>query len=231
MGTLFPDDADYEQARDRVLVLRRELERHNQLYYVEARPQISDREYDQLMHQLIELEQRFPELRTADSPSLKVGGEPIRGFVQVPHQIPMLSIDNMFEEQELDDWDQGLRKSLESDSLEYSLEYKIDGVALALIYERGVLVRAATRGNGMVGDDVTANARVLEGVPLRLLSEHAAGGAGGSLAPRLAAPEVRGAAGPAARAGTGRGGAQPPARAGARGLGGASGQPRGGCGA
>jgi len=171
MGTLFPDDADYEQARDRVLVLRRELERHNQLYYVEARPQISDREYDQLMHQLIELEQRFPELLTADSPSLKVGGEPIRGFVQVPHQIPMLSIDNIFEEQELDDWDQGLRKSLESDSLEYSLEYKIDGVALALIYERGVLVRAATRGNGMVGDDVTANARVLEGVPLRLLSE------------------------------------------------------------
>ncbi|MFM7865370.1 MAG: DNA ligase LigA-related protein, partial [Planctomycetaceae bacterium] len=171
MGTLFPDDAEYERAQDRVLLLRRELERHNQLYYVEARPQISDREYDQLMHELIDLEQRFPDLRTADSVSLKVGGEPIRGFVQVSHQIPMLSIDNMFEEQELDDWDQGLRKSLDRDSLEYSLEYKIDGVALALIYERGVLVRAATRGNGMVGDDVTANARVLEGVPLRLLSE------------------------------------------------------------
>jgi len=170
MGTLFPDDAEYERAQDRILLLRRELERHNQLYYVEARPQISDREYDQLMHELIDLEQRFPDLRTADSVSLKVGGEPIRGFVQVSHQIPMLSIDNMFEEQELDDWDQGLRKSLDRDSLEYSLEYKIDGVALALIYERGVLVRAATRGNGMVGDDVTANARVLEGVPLRLLS-------------------------------------------------------------
>jgi DNA ligase (NAD+) len=171
MGTLFPDDAEYERAQDRVLLLRRELERHNQLYYVEARPQISDREYDQLMHELIDLEQRFPDLRTADSVSLKVGGEPIRGFVQVSHQIPMLSIDNIFQEQELDDWDQGLRKSLDRDSLEYSLEYKIDGVALALIYERGVLVRAATRGNGMVGDDVTANARVLEGVPLRLLSE------------------------------------------------------------
>ncbi|MFN5900827.1 MAG: NAD-dependent DNA ligase LigA [Planctomyces sp.] len=171
MGSLFTDDAEFDRAQDRVVMLRREIERHNHLYYVEARPQISDREYDQLMQELLSLERRFPELQTADSPSLKVGGEPIRGFEQVAHQVPMLSIDNMFEEQELDDWDQGLRKSLDAELLEYSLEYKIDGVALALVYERGVLVRAATRGNGMVGDDVTANARVIEGVPLRLLTD------------------------------------------------------------
>ena len=173
MGSLFPDDAEYVQAEQRVGLLRQELERHNQLYYVEARPEITDREYDRLMQELVELEHRFPELQTADSPSQKVGGEPIRGFVQAAHQVPMLSIDNLFAEQELEEWDQGLRKSLDTEQLEYSIEYKIDGVALALIYERGVLVRAVTRGNGMVGDDVTANARVIEGIPLRLLTKTA----------------------------------------------------------
>ncbi|HCP13928.1 MAG TPA: DNA ligase (NAD(+)) LigA [Planctomycetaceae bacterium] len=173
MGSLFPDDAEYVQAEQRVGLLRQELERHNQLYYVAARPEITDREYDRLMQELVELEHRFPELQTADSPSQKVGGEPIRGFVQAAHQVPMLSIDNLFAEQELEEWDQGLRKSLDTEQLEYSIEYKIDGVALALIYERGVLVRAVTRGNGMVGDDVTANARVIEGIPLRLLTKTA----------------------------------------------------------
>ena len=89
MGSLFPDDAEYMQAEQRVGLLRQELERHNQLYYVEARPEITDREYDRLMQELVELEHRFPELQTADSPSQKVGGEPIRGFVQAAHQVPM----------------------------------------------------------------------------------------------------------------------------------------------
>lgn len=157
-------------AKEEIESVRRELERHNRLYYVEARPEITDREYDSLMAKLIELETAHPELMTPDSPSLKVGGEPIDGFTQVTHRVPMLSIENAFEEQELVDWDAGLRKSLERDALDYSVEYKIDGVAIALIWEHGTLVRAATRGNGAVGDDVTANARVIAGIPLRLLT-------------------------------------------------------------
>ena len=148
--------------------LRRELEHHNRLYYVDAKPQITDREYDVLMAKLIALEAAHPEFYSADSPSLKVGGAPIEGFQQVTHRVPMLSIENAFEEQELVDWDAGLRKSLGRESLTYSIEYKIDGVAIALVWENGTLVRAATRGNGAVGDDVTSNARVIAGVPLRL---------------------------------------------------------------
>lgn len=151
--------------------LRALLERHNYLYYVEARPEITDREYDVLMSRLMHLEQEHPELRSVDSPSQKVGGEPIRGFEQVQHRIPMLSIDNVFEESELEEWDAGLRRSLDREQLEYSIEYKIDGVAISLIWEDGRLVRGATRGNGMVGDDVTENARVIGGVPLRLLGD------------------------------------------------------------
>ena len=148
--------------------LRQQLERHNRLYYVDARPEITDREYDTLMAQLIALEKAHPEFMTADSPSVKVGGAPIAGFTQVTHRVPMLSIENAFEEQELVDWDAGLRKSLERESLDYSIEYKIDGVAISLTWENGSLVRAATRGNGNVGDEVTSNARVIAGVPLRL---------------------------------------------------------------
>ena len=148
--------------------LRQQLERHNRLYYVDARPEINDREYDTLMAQLIALEKAHPEFMTADSPSVKVGGAPIAGFTQVTHRVPMLSIENAFEEQELVDWDAGLRKSLERESLDYSIEYKIDGVAISLTWENGSLVRAATRGNGNVGDEVTSNARVIAGIPLRL---------------------------------------------------------------
>jgi len=158
-------------AKEEIDSLRRELERHNRLYYVEARPEITDREYDGLMAKLIALEQLHPELQTPDSPSRKVGGEPIDGFVQVTHRIPMLSIENAFEEQELVDWDAGLRKALSREALDYSVEYKIDGVAITLIWEHGTLVRAATRGNGAVGDDVTANAKVIAGIPLRLMTD------------------------------------------------------------
>ena len=168
MASLFPEDNTADAPADEIAFLRRELERHNRLYYVDAKPEITDREYDALMAKLIALETSHPELYSADSPSLKVGGEPIDGFQQVTHRVPMLSIENAFEEQELVDWDAGLRKSLERDAIDYTVEYKIDGVAIALIWENGTLVRAATRGNGVVGDDVTSNARVIAGVPLRL---------------------------------------------------------------
>jgi len=160
MANLFPDEE--------IETLRRELERHNRLYYVDAKPEITDREYDALMAKLISLETAHPEFYSADSPSKKVGGAPIEGFQQVTHRVPMLSIENCFEEQELVDWDAGLCKSLERQSIDYTVEYKIDGVAITLIWENGTLVRAATRGNGTVGDDVTSNARIIAGVPLRL---------------------------------------------------------------
>jgi DNA ligase (NAD+) len=164
MASLFPEEE--------VESLRRELERHNRLYYVDAKPEIADREYDAMMARLIALETAHPESYSPSSPSLKVGGEPIDGFAQVTHRVPMLSIENAFEEQELVDWDAGLRKSLEREALDYSVEYKIDGVAISLLWEHGTFVRAATRGNGAVGDDVTSNARVIAGVPLRLATDN-----------------------------------------------------------
>ena len=154
---------------EQITSLRQQLECHNRLYYVDARPEITDREYDSLMARLIELENAYPELQSADSPSRKVGGEPIEGFSQVQHRVPMLSIENAFQESELVDWDAGLRKVLEREHLDYSVEYKIDGVAIAVVWENGTLARAATRGNGAVGDDVTANARIIAGIPLRLM--------------------------------------------------------------
>ena len=157
-----------ETVRQNIEDLRAELERHNRLYYVDATQEISDRDYDRMMSQLQQLEQEYPEYDSATSPTHKVGGEPIAGFEQHQHRVPMLSIENAFEEQELVDWDAGLRKMLDQEQLKFSVEYKIDGVALALVYEEGLLVRGVTRGNGVVGDDITSNARVVGGVPLRL---------------------------------------------------------------
>lgn len=154
--------------KQQIETLRAELERHNRLYYVDATPQIPDRDYDKLMSQLQQLEAEHPQYDSPTSPSHKVGGEPIAGFEQFEHRVPMLSIDNAFSEQELIDWDAGLQKAFEREQLEYSVEYKIDGVALALIYENGELVRGVTRGNGAVGDDITSNARIIGGVPLKL---------------------------------------------------------------
>ncbi|MFM7159420.1 MAG: NAD-dependent DNA ligase LigA, partial [Planctomycetaceae bacterium] len=149
--------------------LRRQIERHNQLYYQQAQPEISDLEYDRLLHRLIDLERQHPDLVTPDSPSLRVGGEPISEFQSVTHRVPMLSIDNVYDEAGVREFDVRVRKLLEpQEVVEYFVEYKIDGVALALIYEMGVLTRGVTRGDGRTGDDVTHNARTLVGLPLRL---------------------------------------------------------------
>ena len=179
------DDPAAEVAR-----LRADLRRHNRLYYVEAAPELPDREYDRLMRRLVELEGAHPELASPDSPSRKVGGEPIAGFETVEHRTPMLSVENVYDEAALGEWDARVRKRLaehaaeeakaageevptEPPAVSYVLEYKIDGVALGLIYERGSLVRAVTRGDGERGDDVTHNARTLGGVPLRLAADPA----------------------------------------------------------
>lgn len=148
--------------------LRERINRHNRLYYVEARPEISDLEFDQLLKRLEQIEREHPELDTPDSPTHKVGGEPIEGFRTVEHRLPMLSIDNVYTVEELREFDVRVRKLLGEGDPEYAIEYKIDGVALALIYERGQFVQAVTRGDGQRGDDVTHNARTMGGVPLRL---------------------------------------------------------------
>ncbi len=158
---------------ERIAQLRREIERHNYLYYVEARPEISDREFDRLMAELIELERQHPELVTPDSPSQRVGGAPISGFRKVRHAVPMLSIDNTYSAAELRKFDADVRKALgPAAAVEYMAELKIDGVSLSLLYVEGQLEVAATRGDGEIGDDVTHNVKTIAAIPLRLRTEH-----------------------------------------------------------
>ncbi len=163
-GPQGPTPSDRQRAEE----LRREIARHDVLYYVEARPTISDREYDRLFAELTDLELRFPELHTADSPTQRVGGAPITSFVTVEHRIPMLSLGNTYSRAELDDFDRKVRQGAEGASVDYVCELKVDGVAISLTYENGVLVRAVTRGDGERGDDVTENVRTIRSIPLTL---------------------------------------------------------------
>lgn len=161
-------DISLEQARQEVQQLSNELEEHNRKYYLEAKPEITDVEYDRMMKRLEELETTFPELASPNSPTQKVGGEPIEGFETVAHRLPMLSIENCFDLEGLKDFDQRLKKLLPNQPFNYSIEFKIDGVALAAIYENGVLTQALTRGNGQQGDDITHNAKTIRDLPLKL---------------------------------------------------------------
>ncbi|MEM1206602.1 MAG: NAD-dependent DNA ligase LigA [Acidobacteriota bacterium] len=154
--------------RQRVDALRSELELHNRRYYVDNRPEISDREFDRLMAELVELESRHPDLRSPDSPSQRVGGEPLDGFEQVRHDPPMLSLDNSYDEGELEEWIGRLRRLAPDADFTYVAELKVDGVSISVLYEDGVLTQAVTRGNGEVGDDVTPNVRTIRRLPLRL---------------------------------------------------------------
>ncbi len=152
--------------------LRQELERHNHLYHVEGKPQISDFDFDALMRELIELEKAHPELLTEDSPSQRVGGEPLEGFKTVEHAVPMMSIDNTYDESEVRAFDARVRKALgDGEKISYVVEPKVDGVAATLRYEDAKLVLAATRGDGRRGDDITSNARTIQSIPLRLHGE------------------------------------------------------------
>jgi DNA ligase (NAD+) len=157
------------QVEREVAHLRSELNRHNYLYYVEAKPEISDREFDRMMARLMELEAQHPELVTPDSPTQRVGGQPLEGFATVRHTVPMLSIDNTYSYAELRDWDVRVRKGLKAgEEVRYVVELKVDGVAVSLRYERGVLVLGSTRGDGERGDDITANLRTVREIPLAL---------------------------------------------------------------
>lgn len=157
-----------QSVKQRVQKLREELNRHSYLYYVEARPEISDQAFDKLLRELEGLEQAHPELVTADSPTQRVGGQPIEGFETVEHAVPMMSIDNTYDESEVRAFDERVRKLLGDEAPAYVLEPKVDGVASTLRYEGGALVLAATRGDGRRGDDITANARTIRSIPLRL---------------------------------------------------------------
>ena len=162
-------------ARKETEKLRAEIERHNRLYYVEATPDISDRDYDTLLKRLEALEKQFPELATPDSPTRRVGGEPLKEFKNVRHSVPMISLANTYNKTELVEFDGRVKKLLGETSYSYVLEPKIDGVAISLRYENGILVRAVTRGDGTTGDDVTANIRTIHSIPLRLSSSGGSG--------------------------------------------------------
>ena len=157
-----------DQANQRVAQLRREIRRHDRLYYVEAQPEISDRDYDRLYAELQGLEETFPDLVTADSPTQRVGGEPLAGFASVRHLQPMLSLDNTYNLDELKAFDARVCKLVAATTIDYIVEPKVDGVSLSLWYENGVLTRAVTRGDGTTGDDITANIRTIRAIPLSL---------------------------------------------------------------
>ncbi|NNN98601.1 NAD-dependent DNA ligase LigA [Vibrio sp. B1-2] len=149
--------------------LRETLHYHAVRYYVEDNPEIPDAEYDRLMRELLELESQYPELVTADSPSLRVGGKPLEGFAQVTHEIPMLSLDNVFDEKELDAFHKRMQDRIPSAHFNaFCCEPKLDGLAVSLLYDNGVLVQAATRGDGAVGENITENVRTISAIPLKL---------------------------------------------------------------
>ena len=158
-----------QTAAQHIQKLRHTIRRHNHLYYVLDNPEIPDAEYDRLMQELKALEAEHPELVTPDSPTQRVGATASSTFTPVRHAVPMLSLDNAFSEDDVCDFDRRARDRLEDiESLDYTCEPKLDGLAVSLRYENGVLVRAATRGDGTTGEDVTANVRTIQSVPLRL---------------------------------------------------------------
>ncbi|GAB6180253.1 NAD-dependent DNA ligase LigA [Desulfotomaculum defluvii] len=157
-----------QQIKDRVEELRWQINQHNYQYYVLDQPTITDAQYDQLLQELSQLEESHPELITPDSPTQRVGGQVQRGFSSVPHKIAMLSLANAFGEGDLREFDRRVRTNLPGEEVTYVVELKIDGLAISLWYENGVLVRGATRGDGEVGEDITVNLKTIKAIPLRL---------------------------------------------------------------
>jgi len=152
--------------------LRKEINHHNYRYYVLDDPEIPDAEYDRLLRELQVLEQNYPELITPDSPTQRVGAEPVKQFGQVRHGLPMLSLGNAFSDDELYDFDKRIREKLNAKIITYAAEPKLDGLAVSLRYEKGVLVLGATRGDGDTGENITQNARTIPSIPLRLIGKN-----------------------------------------------------------
>ncbi|MBN2586570.1 MAG: NAD-dependent DNA ligase LigA, partial [Candidatus Fermentibacteraceae bacterium] len=161
---MIPEDARTEAGR-----LRELIRHHNRLYYAENRTEITDGEYDALMRRLVELEKLWPGLKADDSPTLRVGSEPLSQFPAIVWDPPMLSLDNVFSEEQFREWDRRIAREVQTESPPvYSVEPKLDGLAVALVYREGILERAGTRGDGREGEDVTPNVRTLRTVPLKL---------------------------------------------------------------
>jgi DNA ligase (NAD+) len=157
-----------KQAAKRAEQLREEIREHDRRYHEEAAPSISDRQYDRLYKELVDLETKFPNLVTLDSPTQRVGGKPLKAFGQIEHRVPMLSLDNTYSEEEVADFYARITKLLPKEKIPVVVEPKVDGVAVSLLYENGKLRHAATRGDGTVGDDITQNIRTIRSVPEKL---------------------------------------------------------------
>src|SRR5438876_1042021 len=157
-----------KEAERKIPQLREEIRKHDRLYYEEVAPIVSDHEYDRLYKELVDLETRFPDLLTPDSPTQRVGGKPLQAFEQVSHLIPMLSLDNTYSEAEVKNFYARKQRLLPDEKIPVVIEPKVDGVAVSLIYENGRLRQAATRGDGNVGDNITQNIRTIRSVPERL---------------------------------------------------------------
>jgi len=160
--------ADDARAAARVTELREQIAHHRKRYYVDADPDLADAEYDVLERELRELESRYPQLQTADSPTLRIGGEPVEGFSPYRHASRMLSLDNAYDAKELREWEARLLRALDGPSPTYVVEPKVDGLSIAVHYRDGLLERGVTRGDGSVGEDVTPNVRTIRSIPLRL---------------------------------------------------------------
>jgi DNA ligase (NAD+) len=158
----------HAEAAARAAFLSNELHRHNRLYYVEARPEISDQQFDVLLRELQDIEAKFPDLLTPDSPTQRVGGAPLEGFTQITHSVRMMSLDNTYSEEELTAFFARVQKGLGREKIDCVIEPKVDGVAITIRYENGVLKHGATRGDGQTGDDVTNNLKTIKRLPLRL---------------------------------------------------------------
>ena len=162
---------DLETVRRRIEKLREEIRKHDYYYYVLNQPIISDAEYDRLFRELQELEEKYPQFITPDSPTQRVGAPPAEEFRPVRHAVPMLSLQNCFTEEEFLDWDRRVRRLLGGEKPVYVCEPKLDGLSVELVYEDGVFTVGSTRGDGYTGEDVTQNLRTIKQVPLRLLSD------------------------------------------------------------
>ena len=157
-----------QDAKKRIKKLRKEIERHNKLYYAKAKPEISDKEYDDLTKELVWLEEKYPEFKTPDSPTQVVGGEPTEGFKTAKHIVPMMSMDNTYSDGEIRDFDKRVKKNLGLKKPEYVVELKVDGASMSLLYRNGKLERGVTRGDGRTGDGVTQNIKTIKSIPIHL---------------------------------------------------------------
>ena len=155
----------------RIKELRSLLHHHDYLYYVEDKPTISDADYDDRFRELKSLESKYPDLVTPDSPTQRVGGEPLKEFKPYQHKKPLLSLDNAMNLEELDDFDRRVREALGEEKIEYAAELKMDGLAVALVYKKGHFAVGSTRGDGVRGEDITQNLKTVKAIPLVLNEE------------------------------------------------------------